>query len=228
MLPKTCVLAVLALFVQFDLALSFSLPKSNERFVPPTFTVIDSLKSIFGKASNAAATAKAESDKRAILKETLLAECQLRNNENDKRKRIEALIEEISPLSPVVGTARSPLLQKEWLLVWTTEKEINFFSDWNISGKITQNIDNDRLGNIIEFKKGGGLGVTGELSVPENSDELGIRTNFKFTAASLDLGRWGKYNLPPVGEGWFDTVYLDEELRIDTNSRNDILICTPL
>jgi len=70
--------------------------------------------------------------------------------------------------------------------------------------------------------------VTGELSVPENSDELGIRTNFKFTAASLDLGRWGKYNLPPVGEGWFDTVYLDEELRIDTNSRNDILICTPL
>ena len=52
-----------------------------------------------------------------------------------------------------------------------------------------------------------------------------MRTNFKFKNASLDLGRWGEYNFPPVGEGWFDTIYLDEGLRIDTNSRDDILIC---
>jgi len=43
----------------------------------------------------------------------------------------------------------------------------------------------------------------------------------------LDLVRFGKYSFPPVGSGWFDTIYLDEELRCDVNSRNDILICTP-
>eukprot|EP00565_Helicotheca_tamesis_P000773 CAMPEP_0185734670 /NCGR_PEP_ID=MMETSP1171-20130828/23166_1 /TAXON_ID=374046 /ORGANISM="Helicotheca tamensis, Strain CCMP826" /LENGTH=217 /DNA_ID=CAMNT_0028404731 /DNA_START=77 /DNA_END=730 /DNA_ORIENTATION=+ len=211
------------LFVHVDIVRSFaSSPK-------PAFSIIDSFKSIFNDKTtqNAAAT---DTNKRAVLKEKIFAACQSKNeDESNKREKIEALIEEISPLSPVVGTARSPLLQKEWLLVWTTEKEINFFLDWNIGGQISQSINNDQLGNMIEFKKGGGLGVTGELSFPdEDDDELGIRTNFKFTTASLDLGRWGKYDLPPVGEGWFDTVYLDEELRIDTNSRDDILICTPL
>lgn len=59
-------------------------------------------------------------------------------------------------------------------------------------------------------------------------DDNEKRTNFKFTSAKLDLDKWGKFDFPPVGEGWFDTVYLDEDLRIDTNSRDDILICTPV
>ena len=83
--------------------------------------------------------------------------------------------------------------------------------------------------------KGGGFGVVGTISVDDNdaissnSVEKGdnnniIRTQFKFNSAKLDLGKWGTYNFPPIGNGWFDTVYLDEELRIDLNSRNDILI----
>eukprot|EP00978_Attheya_sp_CCMP212_P001072 scaffold2197_cov57-Attheya_sp.AAC.2 len=107
---------------------------------------------------------------------------------------------------------------------WTTEKEINVFQDWGISGDITQTIDGTNLENLIPFKKGGSFGVTGSLSVPI---EGGMRTNFQFTEACLDLGKWGTYKLPPVGAGWFDTIYLDEDLRVDTNSRNDILICTP-
>mmetsp|Transcript_23150 Transcript_23150/g.32320 ORF Transcript_23150/g.32320 Transcript_23150/m.32320 type:complete len:80 (+) Transcript_23150:19-258(+) len=78
---------------------------------------------------------------------------------------------------------------------------------------------------MIPFRKGGGLGVSGSLSIPENG---GKRTNFKFTTAALDLAKWGKFNIPPIGEGWFDTLYLDEDLRVDTNSRDDILICSPL
>lgn len=48
----------------------------------------------------------------------------------------------------------------------------------------------------------------------------------QFESATLDLGKWGSFNLPPVGKGWFDTVFLDDNFRIDTNSRDDILICT--
>ena len=79
------------------------------------------------------------------------------------------------------------------------------------------------LGNTIDFKKGGGLSVVGEL-IPDEA--LPLRTNFQFKSASIDFG-FAKFDIPPVGEGWFDTVYLDEVIRIDTNSRDDILICTP-
>jgi hypothetical protein len=57
-------------------------------------------------------------------------------------------------------------------------------------------------------------------------EKIGERTNFKFQSATIDLG-WFKFSIPPIGEGWFDTVYLDEELRVDVNSRDDILICIP-
>ena len=107
---------------------------------------------------------------------------------------------------------------------WTTEKEINVFSDFNISGDITQTIKSGSLVNYIPFRKGGGFGVQGSVIPDEN---LGERTNFKFESASIDLG-WLKFSIPPLGEGWFDTIYLDDDLRVDVNSRDDILICTPL
>jgi len=169
----------------------------------------------------------------AELKEALLVECRTGNN---NRESIEMLINELKEIRPIENTADSPLLQKEWLLVWTTEKEINFFIDWDISDQITQTITKDNsLINDIRFQKGGSLSVAGLLASAkvndsEQEDENNdlIRTNFKFESATLDLARWGSYNFPPLGKGWFDTVYLDEELRVDTNSRDDILICTPL
>lgn len=120
--------------------------------------------------------------------------------------------------------------------LWTTEKEINFFIDWNISGQITQTLGNGVLQNNIPFQKGGSFGVKGKLSIPESSnneynnmicsmDSRVMRTQFEFESATLDLGTWGKYEFPPVGKGWFDTVYLDDTFRIDVNSRDDILIC---
>ena len=93
-----------------------------------------------------------------------------------------------------------------------------------ISTRIEQRLSDGKvLENWIPFVRGGGFGVTGSIQPAVNGD--GLRTEFKFESAKLDIGKWGKYNFPPLGEGWFDTVYLDEELRIDLNSRNDILIC---
>ena len=88
---------------------------------------------------------------------------------------------------------------------------------------ISQTIDGTVLQNMIPFRRGGSFGVTGKLSVP---DPDGIRTDFEFESATLDLGKWRSYNLPPVGKGWFDTLYLDDDFRVDINSRDDILICS--
>ncbi|GAX14895.1 hypothetical protein FisN_29Lh111 [Fistulifera solaris] len=155
------------------------------------------------------------------LKQQLLQTCRQR----PERATIESLVEQLAPLSPVQATAASPLLQKKWKLQYTTENEINFFSDqgWSLPGSIYQIIDGNRLENCIPFVKGGSLGVQGILSIPNRA---GKRTNFVFSQATLDLGRWGVYSIPPIGQGWFDTLYLDGDLRMDINSRNDLLICT--
>ena len=128
-----------------------------------------------------------------------------------------------------------------------------------ISNSISQKLSNGELENYIPFVKGGGFGVTGEIQAANydpNIEDLSCRTEFAFKNAQLDLGKWGLYTFPPVGKGWFDTIYLDDgefmtfviyccyishlifhtfvfnsieiktELRIDSNSRNDILICS--
>lgn len=79
--------------------------------------------------------------------------------------------------------------------------------------------------NNIPFRNGGFLGVEGALTLAEDRPQ---RTEFEFRTATLDLGvdALPQFQLPPVGKGWFDTVYLDDSLRIDRNSRNDILICS--
>ena len=119
-------------------------------------------------------------------------------------------MDELAPLNPTPRTAASPLLQKEWILEWTSEKEINFFLEKGISDEITQTLSSgDVLVNYIPFVKGGGFEVTGQIGVDEEREGL-MRTAFKFKNANLDLGRWGEYNFPPIGEGWFDTIYLDK------------------
>mmetsp|Transcript_20010 Transcript_20010/g.35532 ORF Transcript_20010/g.35532 Transcript_20010/m.35532 type:complete len:223 (-) Transcript_20010:37-705(-) len=174
--------------------------------------------------SNAATNAL--TTRRLELKQQLTTECRQNAGRStpEIRQRIESIMEQLAPLNPTSETATSALLKRRWIVEWTSEKEINFFLEKGISEEITQTIGGDVLENYIPFVKGGGFGVTGQISVDEESEGL-LRTNFKFLNANLDVGRWGDYNFPPVGKGWFDTIYLDEGLRIDTNSRDDILIC---
>ena len=106
---------------------------------------------------------------------------------------------------------------------WTTEKEINLFSDWNLSDDISQSILGNNMRNLIVFKNGGNFSVDVELGV---DDVNPLRTNIKFVSAALQLNGFN-VKLPPVGKGWFDTLYLDENLRVQTNSRNDLTVFTP-
>lgn len=181
--------------------------------------LFDGFQNPFAPTTNDGLMPEKKNKRLVELKQTLLEECR----QGSERQRIEEIIADLQQVSPVPESATSPLLQRKWLLEWTTEKEINIFIDWNISNLVTQTIDGPVLENCIDFSRGGFLGVTGSLST-----DGGVRTNFEFTEATLDLGGWGSFKLPPVGKGWFDTVYLDDNLRVDTNSRDDILICTSM
>ena len=145
------------------------------------------------------------------LKNELKAECgqSIGRNTPEIRRRIESITAELATLNPTSDAATSPLLRRRWVLEWTSEKEINFFLEQGISTEITQTLDGDSLENYIPFVKGGGFGVTGQISVDEERAGRS-RTNFNFVNANLDLGKWGAYDFPPVGKGWFDTIYLDE------------------
>lgn len=179
--------------------------------------------SLLGLADRKESASSSSTRRRQQLLDELLKECTTRNeNKKPDRSAIERLIDQLQDMSPVTATAASPQLQKRWKLIYTTEKEINFFLDFGIATEIYQTIDGATLQNAIPFENGGSFGVEGTLRVP---DARGVRTEFEFAAATLNLGKWGEYRLPPVGQGWFDTVYLDDSLRIDRNSRNDILIC---
>ena len=187
--------------------------------------------------TGADANAKGDRQQRETLKANLLEACrsfdQKKTSKQEQRAIVEAIIDELKSVSPTPAAATSPLLQRKWALEWTTEKEINFFLDVGFSQDISQTIayDDNRgmtggtIDNIINFVKGGGFFVTGTLDIP---DPQGMRTNFEFATAKLDISPWklGTYEFPPVGAGWFDTLYLDDSLRVDINSRDDILICT--
>jgi PAP_fibrillin len=167
------------------------------------------------------------------LKRSIVLTC---DTQPVNRQQLESYIDELATLSPILKPAVSVELRKKWIVLYTTEKEINFFLDNRLANSVDQSIslDGTTISNCIPFTfiNGGGLFVDGTLSPEEEEDDddstlSGIRTNFQFTSATLDLGLF-KLNVPPIGQGWFDTVYLDDDFRIDRNSRNDILIAFPV
>jgi hypothetical protein len=145
-------------------------------------------------------------------------------------KEIDEAIDALAELSPVSTLPElSQQLEKTWLLVWTTEKEINLFIEQGWSTNITQLVANNSLVNNIPFVNNNGFfGVQGRIF--RALDDTPIRTQFVFESATLSFNRsWLPIiQIPPVGKGWFDTVYLDSNFRVDRNSRNDILVCQTL
>jgi hypothetical protein len=197
---------------------------------PPSFDLFGAIQNLTKPKPNTSG--------RASLKNDLLAIC---NNRDDtvatKRTQVEALLPALTTASPITATSVAPQLAQTWQVVWTTEKEINVFLDRGWATNIYQVINDSSSGTIensIPFVNDrGSLNVQGTIA-PSLSNER--RTEFVFTKAMLEIAvnlPWNteqkvRINLPPVGKGWFDTLYLDDTLRVDINSRNDILVCRPI
>lgn len=147
---------------------------------------------------------------------------------------IDALLEAAGPnRKPATANAVSAT----WRLTWTSEREVLWLIDrapsiFNTTvGEVYQalNLTDDptsgTLSNAVEFPPKGLFLVGSTAAVaagqPTNAP---LRVNFRFTTARLDCPL-GRVPLPPVGRGWFDNVWVDDDTRIARDVRGDTLIC---
>jgi PAP_fibrillin len=201
---------------------------------PNLVDFIDSIATILTKP-NMKKDEKALGKKQRERKDLLLSLVQIASNEPTFKvvplsDEINQAIDSLAEVSPITSTDELvQQLNRTWYLVWTTEKEINLFLEKGWSTKITQQISSSDslIINTIPFVNDNGyFGVRGRIF--RKADDPMIRTQFTFETATLQLKQFSwlpTLTFPPVGKGWFDTVYLDSNFRVDRNSRNDILIC---
>ena len=147
------------------------------------------------------------------------------------RDRLDDLIDELTTINPTPRPAESPKFSGNWKLLWTTESELLFAVEKGLFAAgpcvgVEQTIDvaNGRLENVVLFDNDSRLFVGSSIE-PDASDASGVRFNFAFSSCSL---RWRGYDipLPPVGKGWGDLLYLDDDLRVQRDVRGDLLIAT--
>ncbi|CAL5026082.1 unnamed protein product [Urochloa decumbens] len=139
---------------------------------------------------------------------------------------IVACIDALAAVSPGADTVSDAAkLSGTWRLLWTTEQEqlfivrnAPFFR--TAAGDVLQVIDvtGGALNNVITFPPSGAFVVNGEIEVQPPQ-----RVNFRFTRAALRGSNW-EVPFPPFGKGWFDTVYLDDEIRVAKDIRGDYLV----
>lgn len=84
----------------------------------------------------------------------------------------------------------------------------------------TVDVASGSLENVIEFAEGGYLRV-GSTLAPDA--QVGRRFNFSFERCTL-CWRGIELPLPPVGRGWGELLYIDEELRVQRDVRGALLV----
>ncbi|KAM0934309.1 putative plastid-lipid-associated protein [Dioscorea sansibarensis] len=143
-----------------------------------------------------------------------------------KTKRAE-IIQAIEDLAVVgAGTITTgPSLSATWRMLWTTEKEQLFIIKnaglfGTAAGDVLQVIDvgNGVLNNVITFPPDGVFFVRSSIDPAPPQ-----RVNFKFTSAVLRGSNW-EIPLPPFGQGWFESVYMDDQIRVAKDIRGDYLV----
>ena len=148
------------------------------------------------------------------------------DNSDDGDRFFEIFTKELPALNPTPNPAQSSLFSGEWECIWTSEKEINFLVKAGLFGDSWQrtyqkiDIPNNLLENFLEFDNNGGLSV-GSYINPQ--PKKGDRFDIQFQDAVL---KWKGFtlNLPPVGSGWGELLYLDETIRLQRDIRGDLIL----
>ncbi|XP_073526504.1 uncharacterized protein [Phyllobates terribilis] len=149
----------------------------------------------------------------------------LKSQQNPKiRSEIIQAIEDLATLGKDSVTTGSSL-SGTWRMMWTTEKEQLFIVQnaglfGTKAGDVLQVIDVDTLtlNNVITFPPSGVFFVRSGIEIASNQ-----RVNFRFTSAVLRGKDWD-LPLPPFGQGWFESVYLDDDIRVAKDIRGDYLV----
>ncbi|XP_059301662.1 probable plastid-lipid-associated protein 11, chloroplastic [Lycium ferocissimum] len=171
-------------------------------------------------------TSQSESQKKHLLH--LISDQERGLKTQSDPQKLSEIIQAIDELAIIgrdsVTTGSS--LSATWRLLWTTEKEqlyiIKKFAPFfgTNAGDVLQVIDVEKrsLNNVITFPPDGVFFVRSTIEVASSQ-----RVNFRFTSAVLRGKNW-EFPLPPFGQGWFETVYLDDEIRVVKDIRQDYLI----
>ncbi|KAG6485575.1 probable plastid-lipid-associated protein 11, chloroplastic [Zingiber officinale] len=146
--------------------------------------------------------------------------------QSDPAKRAQ-IVAAISALGEIGGgqITTGPSLSGTWRMLWTTEKEQlfiikNAYLFGTRTGDALQVIDvgNASLNNVITFPPSGVFFVRSSIEVASPQ-----RVNFAFTSAVLRGSGW-EIPLPPFGQGWFESIYLDDDIRVVKDIRGDYLV----
>ncbi|KAK2650683.1 hypothetical protein Ddye_018172 [Dipteronia dyeriana] len=142
-----------------------------------------------------------------------------------KRSSIIEAIDALAVLGKDTVTTTADSLSATWRLLWTTEKEQLFIIEkaylfGTQTGDVLQVIDVDKkvLNNVITFPPDGVFFVRSNIEIASSQ-----RVNFRFTSAVLRGKSW-EIPLPPFGQGWFESVYIDDEIRVVKDIRGDYLV----
>lgn len=197
-----------------------------------------------GAGGRAGSNPLSASLRRRELKAKLLDECRDANlgagADASSVASIGGLIEQLAELNPTNNPASSPLLCSTWDILWTTESELLALTANGFFGlpctAAYQTIQREgrtdgepgvayTLSNSIDFEKADG--ADGFLRVGSTCEPAatGGRVDFRFESCAA---KWRQLELPlpPVGAGWFEVLYMDEELRLCKDSRGDLQVCT--
>ncbi|KAH0896159.1 hypothetical protein HID58_045727 [Brassica napus] len=75
------------------------------------------------------------------------------------------------------------------------------------------------LNNVITFPPDGVFFVRSDIDISSLQ-----RVNFKFTSTVLRGSNW-EIPLPPFGQGWFENVYMDGDIRVAKGHQRGLLSC---
>ncbi|KAE8038648.1 hypothetical protein FH972_011134 [Carpinus fangiana] len=170
-------------------------------------------------------TGQAQTAKRHLL--SLIAD-QDRGIKTQKDPARRASIVEAIDAMAVLGrdtVTTGTSLSATWRLLWTTEKEQLFIVEnarlfGTQAGDVLQVIDVEKmtLNNVITFPPDGAFFVRSGIEIASPQ-----RVNFRFTSAVLRGKNW-EIPLPPFGQGWFESIYLDDDIRVAKDIRGDYLV----
>lgn len=137
---------------------------------------------------------------------------------SDETNEIPRLIDLLSVTAPPRDV--KSLLDASYRVLWTTEAELNALADRPSCTGAFQKIRGSSLVNLIDFEDGAFLSVTSSCTPPTDDN----RVRFSFEACRAGLGNGFQFSLPPVGSGYFDVVYIDDDLRVSKDSRGDLQV----
>jgi len=95
-----------------------------------------------------------------------------------------------------------------------------FGDEWKRTYQIID-IPKGRLENYILFENDGCFSVGSTI---EPDQEVESKFNFQFTEGNLAFKGWLNLPIPPIGSGWGELLYLDEDIRLQRDIRGDLIL----